>query len=388
MVTLLLLSDFHFDSMSDGPIDSDQGIRNALLHHLKTQEDHKFLEYCAGICICGDIAYRGEEEEYEKAEAFLAKLLEILPVDKKDIFPVMGNHDVNRTFLQEVETQNCYESLKEAPNQSEFERSFKRFYGNSSKRHLLYASTENFLQDFYSHYQTEEGEPYLYWTKELRIDHYDIQIRGFNSALISGEDKDKDGNPVPMRILESQFNDLAKDRFSITFCHHPPSCWWRESLKLKSTLDSLAQIQIYGHMHQHDVHLSTGNMEIFCGAVHPVRDKQWTPQFAWLDLEVKEHTLFATVHSRSLDTDDHTRFIPDKVDKCHWDLAEFPAYSQEKKSNMVEKNYFLNKVSAKHAAQLQATLEYFGWWTEELRAYDEKKYGNMPGRKPRRKLIP
>ena len=65
MLRLLLLSDIHFLSLYD-EMDCNASIRKAFLQDLKDfREVHGAVNH---ILVCGDIAYKGAKEEYDKAQ--------------------------------------------------------------------------------------------------------------------------------------------------------------------------------------------------------------------------------------------------------------------------------------------------------------------------------
>lgn len=92
MLRLLLLSDIHFLSLYD-EMDCNASIRKAFLQDLKDfREVHGAVNH---ILVCGDIAYKGAKEEYDKAHHFFEQLCDIVGCNPEEIYIVPGNHDKN-----------------------------------------------------------------------------------------------------------------------------------------------------------------------------------------------------------------------------------------------------------------------------------------------------
>jgi DNA repair exonuclease SbcCD nuclease subunit len=92
-VSWLHVSDFHFKS--GDPYDRDV-VLGALINSVKwfrergRQPDLLFAT--------GDVAHSGQESEYQAATAFFDALCAAAGVEKRHLFVIPGNHDVDRTF--------------------------------------------------------------------------------------------------------------------------------------------------------------------------------------------------------------------------------------------------------------------------------------------------
>lgn len=98
---ILHLSDIHFGR--DYPeygipdkFDDKKKILNDLLLCISSLEKDMMPEH---ILVTGDIAWHGEKKEFEEAYEWFSDLLRVTELKGKDITFCVGNHDVNRKFL-------------------------------------------------------------------------------------------------------------------------------------------------------------------------------------------------------------------------------------------------------------------------------------------------
>ena len=91
-VTWLHVSDFHI--RGGDSYDRDVVLR-ALVQSVKFQREERGRSPDL-IFATGDIAYSGQAKEYEIATRFFDDLLEAASLEKRFLFVVPGNHDVDR----------------------------------------------------------------------------------------------------------------------------------------------------------------------------------------------------------------------------------------------------------------------------------------------------
>ena len=90
-VTWLHVSDFHI--RGGDPYDRDLVLR-ALIQSVKSYRERGRSPDL--IFATGDLAYSGQAKEYEIATRFFDDLLEAASLEKRFLFVVPGNHDVDR----------------------------------------------------------------------------------------------------------------------------------------------------------------------------------------------------------------------------------------------------------------------------------------------------
>ena len=88
----LHLSDFH---CCEKDIQLQKKALESLLEDIR--EKHTINEKLDLIFITGDITFSGKKEEFNIAQNFVDKLRDVISIDKKYIFFVPGNHDIDRT---------------------------------------------------------------------------------------------------------------------------------------------------------------------------------------------------------------------------------------------------------------------------------------------------
>jgi DNA repair exonuclease SbcCD nuclease subunit len=90
-VTWLHVSDFHF--RGGDPYDRDVVLR-ALVKSVRAYRDDGRRPDL--IFATGDVAHSGQDSEYEAATEFFDALLKSAGVERRHLFVVPGNHDVDR----------------------------------------------------------------------------------------------------------------------------------------------------------------------------------------------------------------------------------------------------------------------------------------------------
>ena len=121
----LHLSDFHFS-------EKDKQLQEKALESLLENIKDKYTtnEKPDLIFITGDITFSGKKEEFNIAQNFIDKLSDIISIDKKYIFFVPGNHDIDRTEEEDA----IIGARQRITNLLELEK----IYSNSKRLKTLY----------------------------------------------------------------------------------------------------------------------------------------------------------------------------------------------------------------------------------------------------------
>jgi len=98
-LSFIHLSDIHFTKFSGDNLDLDRDLRNEILRDIRINAK-KAIGKPDGILVCGDIAYSGKVDEYERANQFLKEICSILEIPETSVFCVPGNHDVDQTVTK------------------------------------------------------------------------------------------------------------------------------------------------------------------------------------------------------------------------------------------------------------------------------------------------
>lgn len=102
MKTILLnISDIHISS-ENRP--ANEGVvLNSFIEDVRTQIQRIEHDECY-VLIGGDLVFAASDKSYEKFdEEIIQKLMKVLDIDRKHFFIVPGNHDINQSFIGEVE---------------------------------------------------------------------------------------------------------------------------------------------------------------------------------------------------------------------------------------------------------------------------------------------
>ena len=196
------------------------------------------------VFVTGDLANKGDASglgEYTGATNYLTKICGACNIDKKNVFLVPGNHDINCRALDKKQLDLLLD------NPEDYDQlTIKRF-----NNYLIFA--KKFARvDFFV-----RGLSYLSWHKEFdRNVDINITIVGLNTALTSATKLIND-NPIAddlgslkldKRIIETlkSGNILDKDKINIILMHHPES-FLNNFLSLKNA------IILHGHTHQPNI---------------------------------------------------------------------------------------------------------------------------------------
>ena len=210
----LHLSDFHFTADND---QFSQNVAcNALLKDVTGRVDENGpIDF---VLVTGDIAFSGQEAEYELAAIFMQKLSEAASVDISRFFFVPGNHDVDRHVHEFAHVG----ALQILTSQQEVDRAL----GDVDRIADLVArqaAYRNFLTALTPDQERIETADSLGYVTLLCLDVLRIAIVGLNSSWLSGSN----GDNLKLVIGERQVTnalDLVRDfdpHVTIAMAHHP-----------------------------------------------------------------------------------------------------------------------------------------------------------------------
>jgi predicted phosphodiesterase len=324
MVTFLHLSDIHFINRDPGSqFDLDQQIRRALLDDVATKPADG-AGYDA-VLITGDIAYSGQQAEFNRAKEFLDELFRRNGDLATSTYMVPGNHDVDRTFVSpDLPLWAAHTKLREANDPTVWRDHIHKQLVKDPLRSLLapLKAYNDFAQGFGCFTgmvpSTKPGEPdvpQIAWQRILEKPLDDgtlVQLHGLSSALVS------DAADAPGKLLVSEFQTAKLENqvtvVNLVMCHHPPE-WLMDKATVRKALRSFAPVSLFGHEHDTRVTADKKEVHLFAGAVQPSRrDPGWLPTYHILQLVVQTNgtrrELVIRVHTREFTTDAPYRFRP------------------------------------------------------------------------------
>ncbi|KAA6332733.1 3' 5'-cyclic adenosine monophosphate phosphodiesterase CpdA [termite gut metagenome] len=333
MIRFLQFSDIHFLFCEDTEDEYAQ-MRIRFIEDLENVK--KQLGVVDYVLICGDIACKGQKNEFNKAKIFIESVSKALEVDgnRPNIFLVPGNHDIDRQSYKATRDL-LRPSLLDKKN-DEFLQAIKHTEPDTLK--ILYApllaynefaqpysidevSETIMIGDIDEHYF--DGKNY-YWKFCLgKESNYTVNLYGLNSTLTcDGKEaakKDlKEGNhltflPKPAYNIQTYSNEI-----NISMMHHPLD-WLKDENHACTIFDDRFKLQFFGHMHVQNSQ-SNKAVKIFSGAFQPEKEadiKDCPPVFNVIKLDVEGAVMIVELESRK------------------WDGAYFIKYKEESKTMSV-----------------------------------------------------
>lgn len=297
-ITWLHLSDLHFRAGEQHTWDENI-VLEALLEDVRARirEDGFRPDL---ILVSGDIAFSGKQQEYALASAFFEELLSATQLSRDCIFPVPGNHDVDRKAISRG-AQAIAGSLtgRESTN---------AVLNTAADRQLLFDRFRGYaawLNEYLGGHLAFDDERY-YYVHTLELAGQRLALMGLNSAWVAASDEDRaSGLLLGERQTRSALREAAQAGATLTIAllHHPFD-WLREFDQNDSAalLLDRCDLVLHGHLHQAAATRLTspdGEATILaCGACYKTR--QYPNMYNWVQLTVDADTgaAQARVHLR------------------------------------------------------------------------------------------
>ena len=304
---ILQISDIHWTKRKQWNEDF-AGMKSKFLEDIKEYvEADNEIDY---IFICGDIAFKGIKEEYDKALAYIDQICEIAYCTREDVFVVPGNHDLNRNAEGSQVREMINSSLNFTPNNNHFLDDVVLKNGALRKDlFAAFADYNTFASEFFcqeeimnkclkcSHDDTIEDSCKLFYHEMLtkKVGDFNVSIRGVNTALNCDfwdwneecEEGHKQFLPRRAYVMEKE----EKQELRIIMGHHPLD-FWVSSKEIKEYIDNHYHIQLFGHVHVQNID-EGNNVCVQSGAFDPPRDKtsnKYQPVYNILEISQKDST--------------------------------------------------------------------------------------------------
>ena len=282
---LLHISDIHLKyPQCQTNQDPELYFRQELINHA-TRKASEIGDVDA-ILVTGDIAFKGMKEEYDVAVAWLEQLADAVGCNRRRIYVVPGNHDVDRdVFCTNTDARYAVEAIFNATDDQARERKLTSLLGEGNCTHNLFASIANFNL-FAAKYDCQYGPERLHWSTPLRIDHRTIlRLHGLNSTLVSGINGNDDKGTLFMSALQLNV-PRALGTVNLVMAHHPPE-WMSDQDDIETRLLGAPNIVLFGHRHIQKVRReSDGPITLAAGSVNPDRHESgWEPAYNFIELK-------------------------------------------------------------------------------------------------------
>lgn len=319
MLKILLISDIHFLYCEEHQ-DKYRLLKQELLNEMDFYANSYEID---ALIICGDIAYSGQETQYNIAEKYFEEILKKFSSHEKRplVFVVPGNHDVDRnrfkytrrllrdTFLRNQSVaEDCLAGIKksEPTTLNTLYKPFKAYNDFASK----YSSTDKIAEAIMSGIESFDGTNFSYEHTLGKLGDYVVNIVGLNSALICDADdiRDANNNQIEQHKLFLPFCAYNVNTepylINISVMHHP-FAWMQNGGELDSEFDARFKLQLFGHIHNQAVYQKDDDeqnpIKIQVGSLQPGEDEdsnKFAPRYSFVELSVENDKLHVVVKCR------------------------------------------------------------------------------------------
>lgn len=240
-IIILHLSDLHFKKSTNGCINKRDNLIDAIKNKILGSEQ-------LFVLISGDLAYSGQEEEFDEVRKFLISIETELKkkyssLQIEFIF-TPGNHDCDFQDNNEIEIRDIIlKSIMENP-----EICTDTVVNNSTKVQNNYF---NFIKTFssYERINTELSNKLL--TKyEYVVEGYKITFNSYNSAWMSTKNEKQSKMVFPLKLINKEKIFEDKSNLRISFFHHPYHWLEHQNIReFKEFVKNSADLIFTGHEH-------------------------------------------------------------------------------------------------------------------------------------------
>lgn len=270
------------------------------------------------VAITGDLAFSGQEREYELVTRWLQKhLLPAAGLDATALLIVPGNHDVDRRAC----ASTTVASLEAALRGGDQEKIAEVLQDPDQKRILdaRYTAYRDFLEAVgVSH------RPDTRWATRREIRGLGLQLVGLDTAWLASEDPGQGRLALGLAALNGVLPPLRRDNpdLVVALAHHPLS-WLveRDQAAVVPPLRARAHLLLRGHLHDPDYTLTTTPqhrlIELPAGASYA--GHRWPMSFQLVELDpTKARVRLYTWHPA------WDRWVPDRTRLPPDGVAELP----------------------------------------------------------------
>ena len=278
------LSDIHFKGSINGTkFDLDLQLRNEIERDILDKIGT--LGGVTGILVTGDIAFKGNHEDYQSAHTWLENLCDTIECSPENVWVVPGNHDVDRDIINNSKMIRTFHKTLRECSINTINQELTEFLKDQPGAELFLTPMQNYNK-FASSYQCQITLENPYWEHKILLnDGSNLYLRGLTSTLISDQEDDHGAGQL---VLGEFQTTMIRDP-SVTYlimCHHPPS-WLRDEDHVNPKLINYAKIHLFGHKHNQTILKIEDSIQLVSGAVHPDRqENEWLPRYNIIEISV------------------------------------------------------------------------------------------------------
>lgn len=284
---LLHISDIHFRAPDciNPALDADRPYRTRMVQDARTRCET--LGPVGAILMGGDIAFKGDPQEYQAAFTWFNELAEACGCPLERVFVIPGNHDVDRGIIgRSPATRNAQHAIAQAASHRRERELRTQFSDAETGRSLLAPLTA--YNDFAKLFSCQVYPPeHLYWKQDLPLEGgVHLRVHGLTSTLLSGASgQDDTRESLYLSPLQTVL-DPVDDVVNLAMCHHPPD-WFMDQDDVDDAICARAAIHLFGHKHRQRVTQDSDYIRFAAGAVNPDRGEiGWRPGYNLIRLQV------------------------------------------------------------------------------------------------------
>jgi predicted phosphodiesterase len=282
-ITWLHVSDFHF--RAGDAYDRDVVLRALVQSVARFRERGRVPDL---IFATGDVAYSGNAAEYELATTFFDDLLVAAGLDRRQLYVVPGNHDIDRdggTWLKRT-----LESREEAD---------AYFRPGAPLIHLQLK--QHAFRDWYNRYfdgiRSLPEDSSCGPVEAVEVNGIRLGILPLNVTLFCQGDDDHEKLWLGRRCLDTALQQLhALDTHcNVALMHHPLD--WLHAIErgnIKATLQRHVDFLLRGHLHETEIEALVtaqgGTLSLAAGAAYQTR--KWPNRAYYCHRDGQELTVF------------------------------------------------------------------------------------------------
>jgi len=217
-LTILHISDTHFkcsDDLNDAKFTAFFQYLSGLAEN-ELENEHSVP---AAVIFSGDLAFGGKAGEYAMAERFFDQVLRAFGVDRKRLFVVPGNHDVDWDLVTDEHADQIENIRKD-----DYREDHDRFFRSKDLLRpfmLKFREYQTFSTRYLGRPFNEENHCY---TDFVQVGKLLIGIAGFNSAwLVTKQERKRQSQLLGLEPLKQALPKLESADLRIAILHHPPN---------------------------------------------------------------------------------------------------------------------------------------------------------------------
>lgn len=243
---ILHLSDLHITEDREKE-EKEKFDRSVVLEPLieRLVEDRKTGLRPEIVVVTGDIVKKGKSSEYILAKEFFDGLLKALDLPLERLFPVPGNHDVNRDKLPQS-FMPSYKSMDKL-NDELSNMNFRGLHLQGLDEYFT------FVEKNYSHLKAGPGRLFPFVNQYETLCGKRVGLVGLNSAWMCRNSKKDHGRiaigEFQIKKAMKKCNELKELDLTLHLFHHPVDFLWKDDTKIcENYLDK--GVSLFGHVHE------------------------------------------------------------------------------------------------------------------------------------------